>query len=39
MMLLSLFEQLLEIPPEKDHQPVAAVGKKMAEKMLDTGGK
>lgn len=36
--LLALFEQLLEIPADGDHQPTASVGKRLAEKMLENGG-
>jgi len=38
-MLLALFEQILQIPPDQDHQPLTAAGKAITEKLLDKGGK
>jgi hypothetical protein len=34
-LLLTILEQLLTIPPDADHQPTAALGKKLADKMLE----
>ena len=38
-LLLTLLEQILLIPKESDHQPAAALGVKLAEKMLEKEGK